>query len=242
MMQWIVGGLGLIIGSFLNVCIYRIPKKESIVFPASHCPICNHKIKWYENIPVLSYVFLLRGRCSQCKSHISIQYPIVELITGVLFYIFYIKFGYTILTLKYLVFIPLLIIAIWIDFDHYYIPDRISLSIFLLGIIGAFFTTGFERSFLGAGSFTLFFLLLYGFGESFGKELMGFGDVKLSLGIGAIIGYYSLYQVFIFLNIAFVTGAIVGVILILLKIKTRKDIIPFGPYIGIAGLVMMYIN
>ena len=241
-MQWIVLLLGLVIGSFLNVCIYRIPRGESVSFPPSHCPTCGHKIKWYENIPVFSYIFILRGKCSECKGHISIQYPIVEFITGMLFYAFFLRFGLGILGIKYLIFICLLIIGIWVDFIHYYIPDRISLSIFVIGIISSFFTVGFERSMLGAGSFALFYIVLYGFGETFGREIMGFGDVKLAMGIGAMIGYFSLYQVFIFLNIAFILGAIIGVGLILSKKKTRKDIIPFGPYIAIAGLVVGYLS
>lgn len=241
-MQWIVLLLGLVIGSFLNVCIYRIPRGESVSFPPSHCPTCGHKIKWYENIPVFSYIFILRGKCSECKGHISIQYPIVEFITGILFYVFFLRFGLGILGIKYLIFICLLIIGIWVDFIHYYIPDRISLSIFVIGIISSFFTVGFERSMLGAGSFALFYIVLYGFGETFGREIMGFGDVKLAMGIGAMIGYFSLYQVFIFLNIAFILGAIIGVGLILSKKKTRKDIIPFGPYIAIAGLVVGYLS
>jgi len=241
-MQWLVLLVGLIIGSFLNVCIYRIPKGESVAFPPSHCPVCGHKIKWYENIPVFSYIFILKGKCSQCKGNISIQYPIVEFITGILFYIFFLRFGLGILGMKYLIFICLLVIGIWVDFIHYYIPDRISLSIFIIGIMTSFFTIGFERSVLGAGSFALFYIVLYGFGESFGYEIMGFGDVKLSMGIGAMVGYFSLYQVFIFLNVAFISGAIIGVGLILLKKKTRKDIMPFGPYIAIAGLVIGYLS
>lgn len=241
-MQWLVLLVGLIIGSFLNVCIYRIPKGESVAFPPSHCPLCKHKIRWYENIPVFSYIFILRGKCSGCKGSISIQYPIVEFITGILFYLFFLRFGLGILGIKYLIFICLLIIGVWVDFTHYYIPDRISLSIFIIGIIFSFFTSGFERSVLGAGSFALFYIVLYGFGESFGYEIMGFGDVKLAMGIGAMIGYFSLYQVFIFLNIAFISGALIGVTLILLKKKTRKDIMPFGPYIAIAGLVVGYLS
>lgn len=241
-MQWLVLLVGLIIGSFLNVCIYRIPKGESVAFPPSHCPLCGHKIRWYENIPVFSYIFILRGKCSGCKGSISIQYPIVEFITGILFYLFFLRFGLGILGIKYLIFICLLVIGIWVDFTHYYIPDRISLSIFIIGIILSFFTIGFERSVLGAGSFALFYIVLYGFGESFGYEIMGFGDVKLAMGIGAMIGYFSLYQVFIFLNIAFISGAVIGVGLILLKKKTRKDIMPFGPYIAIAGLVVGYLS
>ncbi|OQY42075.1 MAG: hypothetical protein B6227_03245 [Fusobacteriia bacterium 4572_74] len=241
-MQWLVLLLGLIIGSFLNVCIYRIPKGESVAFPPSHCPLCGHKIRWYENIPVFSYIFILRGKCSGCKGHISIQYPIVEFITGILFYLFFLRFGLGILGIKYLIFICLLVVGIWIDFTHYYIPDRISLSIFIIGIISSFFTIGFERSVLGAGSFALFYIVLYGFGESFGYEIMGFGDVKLAMGIGAMIGYFSLYQVFIFLNIAFISGAIIGVGLIFFKKKTRKDIMPFGPYIAVAGLVVGYLS
>jgi len=241
-MKWLVLLLGFVIGSFLNVCIYRIPEDESIAFPSSHCPLCGNIIKWYENIPVFSYIFILKGRCSNCKGNISIQYPIVEFITGILFYLFFLRFGLGILGIKYLFFICLLIIGIWIDFKHYYIPDRISFSIFIIGIITSFFTIGFERSVLGAGIFALFYIVLYGFGESFGHEIMGFGDVKLAIGIGATIGYFSLYQVFIFLNIAFILGAVIGVGLILLKRKTRKDIIPFGPYIAIAGLVVGYLS
>ncbi len=241
-MQWLVLLTGLLIGSFLNVCIYRIPRGESVAFPPSHCPLCGHKIRWYENIPVLSYIFILKGKCSGCKGNISIQYPIVEFITGVLFYLFFLRFGLGILGIKYLIFICLLIIGIWVDFTHYYIPDRISLSIFMIGILTSFFTVGFERSVLGAGSFALFYIVLYGFGESFGHEIMGFGDVKLAMGIGAMIGYFSLYQIFIFLNIAFVSGAFIGVGLILLKKKTRKDIMPFGPYIAMAGLAVGYLS
>lgn len=241
-MQWLILLLGFVIGSFLNVCIYRIPNGGNIAFPSSHCPSCGHIIKWYENIPIFSYVFILRGKCSGCKCKVSIQYPIVEFITGILFYLFFLRFGLGILGIKYLIFICFLIVSTWIDFTHYYIPDRISLSIFIIGIIFSFFTIGFERSILGAGSFTLFYIVLYGFGESFGYEIMGFGDVKLAMGIGAVIGYFSLYQVFMFLNIAFILGAIIGIVLILLKKKTRKDIMPFGPYIAIAGLAIGYLS
>ena len=241
-MQGLILLLGFVIGSFLNVCIYRIPKGESIVFPSSHCPLCGHIIRWYENIPVFSYIFILKGKCSGCKEHISMQYPIVEFVTGILFYIFFLKFGLGILGIKYLFFICLLVVGVWVDFNYYYIPDRISLSIFVIGIISSFFSIGFERSVIGAGIFALFYIILYGFGESFGYEIMGFGDVKLAMGIGAMVGYFSLYQVFMFLNIAFILGAIIGVGLILLKRKTRKDIIPFGPYIAIAGLVIGYFS
>jgi len=241
-MEWLMILIGIVIGSFLNVCIYRIPRSESLLFPPSHCPLCNYKIRWYENIPLISYILILRGRCSNCKRKISLQYPIIELLTGILFYIFYLKFGYTFLTLKYLIFSALLIVGSGIDLGHHYIPDRITISILALGIISSFFTIGFEKSILGAGSFSLFYLVLYGYGESTGYEIMGFGDVKLALGIGSVVGYLSLNKVFLFINIAFILGAVIGVSLILLKLKTRKDQIAFGPYISIAGLILGYIS
>lgn len=241
-MIWMVVSMGLIIGSFLNVCIYRIPKGESVSFPPSHCPVCNHKIKWYENIPVFSYFILLRGRCSSCKNKISLQYPLVEILTGVLFYIFYLKFGYTLITLKYLVFTVLLIVGTGVDLEHHFIPDRITISILVVGLITSFFTIGFESSVLGAGSFALFYIILYGYGESTGYEIMGFGDVKLAMGIGAMVGFVDLYTVYMFINIAFITGAVVGVTLLVLKLKTRKDMVAFGPYISLAGLVIAYIS
>ncbi len=240
-MSLIFGIIGIIIGSFFNVCIFRIPKNESIVFLFSKCPYCNKKIKWYENIPLISYFFILKGRCSNCKEKISKQYPITELLTGILFFIFFNKFGLSLTTLKYIVLGSSLIIASFIDLKNYYIPNRVNFFILIFGIITSFSTIGLEKSLLGGGIYSLFFVLVYGYLGDENRNVIGFGDVKLALGIGVNIGYSGLYNVLIFLNIAFITGGIIGLILIILKKKTRKDVIPFSPYIAIAGVAAAYL-
>lgn len=235
-----VGILGLLIGSFLNVCIYRIPIKKSVTFPASHCPICKKKLVWYENIPIFSYFIIARGRCNKCGSKISYQYPLIESITGILFYLFFLKFGWSITTLIVLIMVSMLIVASVIDIKGMIIPDRISGMLIILGIISSIFLNREESSILGIGAFSLIFLILYGYGDILGKEVMGFGDVKLAMGIGSIIGYTSLRNLLLFWNIAFVSGALVGLLLIILKIKTRKEEMAFGPFIAISGLATLY--
>lgn len=234
--------LGCLVGSFLNVCIYRIPRKESVAFPPSHCPHCSHKIKWYENIPVFSYVFLLRGRCSSCKEKISIRYPLIEALTGVLWYLCYLKFGLSVWTLSWIITSTLLIVGSMIDLENYYIPNRVSLSIMAVGLVASFYNgIGVERSILGGAIYGLPFLLIYGYGEDlFKREVLGFGDVKLAVALGMLLGYINMYLVHMYITISFGLGAIISLVLIALKLKTRKDQIPFGPYIAIGSLVMAF--
>ena len=233
--------IGAIIGSFLNVCIYRIPKKESVVFPPSHCPNCGYKIKWYDNIPIISYFILLRGKCRQCKTKISLQYPLVELLTGILFLGVFIRYGNSILTIKYMILTGLLIVLSGIDIEKHILPDKLTFSMLIIGFVLSFFSEiNILYSFIGAATFSFPFMLIYGFGEDIlKKEIMGFGDVKLTAAIGAFWGYRGFYSLYVFFMLAFTIGAIVSLILIGLKIKTRKDIIAFGPFIAIAGYILV---
>ena len=152
--------LGTVIGSFLNVVIYRLPRGQNLSYPGSSCPICKEKIKWYDNVPVLSYI-ALGGKCRVCKTKISIQYPLVELLAGFLFLLVYVKFGYSILTIKYFIFVSILISVSIIDIKSYFVPDSLTFSLILLGMISAFFSNiNLESAFIGAGTYAFFFIII----------------------------------------------------------------------------------
>jgi leader peptidase (prepilin peptidase)/N-methyltransferase len=230
--------LGLIVGSFSNVCIYRIPRNESIAYPASHCPKCHSNISPKDNIPLLSYI-LLKGRCRNCKSKISIQYPIVELLTGLIYLIIYLIYDLSIQTLIYIILASALIIISFIDLNEQIVPDVISLPGIVLGFIISFFVPyiSFVNSALGilAGGGIILIIGLAG-SVIFKKEAMGGGDVKLAAMIGAFLGWrYSIISLFL----GFFLGAIVGIILILSKIKSREDVVPFGPFIVLGSLITL---
>lgn len=232
--------IGNVVGSFLNVCIYRIPRGESVVSPPSHCPNCGYKIRWYDNIPIISYFLLLRGRCRQCKNKISIRYPIVEILTGFIWLSIFVRYQISIDSLNYIIMATILIVISYIDINEYYIPNRLSFMLFILGILTSFIPGGItpEQSFVGAAVYGLPFLIIYIFGEEvLKKEIMGFGDVKLGMGIGAFLGYSGYLKFHVFFTTAFVLGAIIGGILILLKIRERKDMVPFGPFIAVSALI-----
>ena len=235
--------LGCSIGSFLNVVIYRLPRGQNLSYPGSSCPICKEKIKWYDNVPILSYI-ALGGKCRVCKTKISIQYPLVELLAGFLFLLVYVKFGYSILTIKYFIFVSILISASIIDIKSYFIPDSLTFSLILLGMISTFFSSiNLESAFIGAGTYAFFFIIIYGYGEYiFKKEAMGFGDIKLAAGIGSFLGYSNFLNLYIFITITFLLGAIISLTLMRLKIKERTSQIAFAPYLAISGFIMMFIQ
>lgn len=235
---------GSIIGSFLNVCIYRMPREESIIYPGSHCPHCNRILEWYENIPILSYVFLT-GRCSSCKKYISIRYPIVELLTAGLFILFYNYFGLSPKLFIYLLFICGLIVAAFVDIAHRIIPDEISLGGIIIGFILSIIFPQIQNTnnHLGAGFQSLLGILIGGaiiyltgiLGDwLFKKESMGGGDVKLLAMIGAFLGW-KIALVTFFLAPFF--GAIVGIII---KIRTKESLIPYGPFLSLAALIAIF--
>ena len=230
--------LGLVIGSFCNVCIYRIPKNESIIYPASHCPNCNSPIKPVDNIPLLSYI-LLKGRCRNCGSKISIQYPIVEFLSGLIYLIIYLTYGLNIQTLIYIILSSALIIIAFIDLNEQIVPDIISLPGIVAGFTLSFFVPyiSFINSFLGvvAGGGIILIIGLAG-SAIFKKEAMGGGDVKLTAMVGAFLGWR---YIVISLFLGFFLGALAGIILILSKIKSKEDMVPFGPFIVLGSLITL---
>ena len=230
--------LGLIVGSFSNVCIYRIPRNESIIFPASHCPKCRSNISPKDNIPLLSYI-LLKGRCRNCKSKISMQYPIVELLSGLIYLIIYLVYGLSVQTLIYIILSSALIIIAFIDLNEQIVPDVISLPGIVIGFIISFFVPyiSFINSALGVlvGGGIILIIGLAG-SVIFKKEAMGGGDVKLAAMIGAFLGWR---YITISLFLGFFLGALAGIILIISKIKSREDTVPFGPFIVLGSFITL---
>jgi len=230
--------LGLIVGSFSNVCIYRIPRNKSIIYPASHCPKCRSNISPKDNIPLLSYI-LLKGRCRNCKSKISIQYPIVELLTGLIYLIIYLIYGLSVQSLIYIILSAALIIIAFIDLNEQIVPDVISLPGIVIGFILSFFVPyiSFINSALGivVGGGIILIIGLVG-SVIFKKEVMGGGDVKLAAIIGAFLG---LKYIVISLFLGFFLGALAGIFLILSKIKSREDMVPFGPFIVLGSMITL---
>ena len=236
--------LGLVIGSFLNVCIYRLPRGESLLHPPSHCPQCGKLIKWYDNIPLLSYL-LLRGRCRHCSSGISFRYPLVEALTGIFFLFSFFRHSPGILTfplflsfLKHLIFISFLIPVFFIDLKHRIVPNRLSYGVLICGLLLSLPTRSFFSSLVGLGIGGAIFLIIRFLGAFFLKvESMGMGDVKLAAGIGAFLGW-RLTLVCFFLS--FLLGAIVAIFLLLTRVKRRKDRIPFAPFLVAAALISLF--
>ena len=238
---------GLIVGSFANVCIYRLPRGESIIRPGSHCPSCGKPVLWYDNIPILSFIFL-RGRCRNCKSSISFRYPLVEFLTGFLFLMSFRYMGISGSLPFYWYLFVLLIIATFTDFAHLIIPDCISLPGIIIGVFacfifpeimkGASHIEGLTSSIKGllAGGGAIWVIGILG-KIAFRKDAMGGGDVKLMAMAGSFLGT-KLVFLSIFLGSLF--GAMVGGILIALRLKTRKDYIPFGPYLALGAVSSLF--
>ncbi|MGL5507693.1 MAG: prepilin peptidase [Paraclostridium sp.] len=233
--------MGTIFGSFYNVCIYRIPEKQSVANPPSHCYNCQTRLKPLDLIPILSWLSL-KGKCRYCEVKVSSRYAKVELITGILFALTYINFGFEFKTIYYMILISLLIIITFIDIDHYIIPDEII----ILGSIIALIVnlTGYEVSFIDgikgaifAGGGVLLVTLLIEYIVK--KEVMGGGDIKLYAMLGLFLGTkIALLTVLLSIYV----GGIYGVIFIINnKIKKREfnSMIPFGPFISIAALIAM---
>lgn len=235
---------GAVIGSFLNVCIYRIPKKISVVFPRSHCTKCGHAIRWYDNIPILSYV-LLAGRCGHCRAWIPLQYIVVEVLTALLMLGLYAWYGATARFFAYAVMTCGLLVATFIDLATYEIPDRISLGGVVAGLALSWAFPSLQgepsrvasllQSLAGvlAGGGAIYIMGFVGW-FIFRKEAMGFGDVKLMAAIGAFLGWKLVLLAFF---IAPFFGSILGIIL---KVREGKDIIPYGPFLSIAALVAVF--
>ena len=227
---------GTFVGSFLNVCIFRLPAHQSVVTPSSHCLSCKHPIAFYDNIPLISFI-ILRGKCRKCKAAISYQYPLVELLSGFLSLIFVIKCGF--LSLDYFVYFlfsaALLVITV-IDIQHQIIPDIISLPGIAVGLVISFFVPHltFLDSLIGAVAGGGILLLVAGGYYLFTKrEGMGLGDVKLLAMMGAFLGWKSILFI---IMVASFSGTLVGITVMLLQKRDRRYAIPFGPFLSLGAL------
>lgn len=228
---------GLIVGSFLNVCIYRIPANISLWWPPSTCPKCKTKIKFYDNIPVLSYL-ILRGKCRKCKEPISIQYPIIEACTGLITLLVVWTLGLSAWTAVALFITYCLIVLSVIDFKLLIIPDRFSIGLAVLGLLVFFINPAFSGSmsakFVQAliggavGFFGLWGMAVIG-SIVFKKEAMGGGDIKLLAAVGTITGIEGVIST---LMISSLTGLLYYAVLALLKKNPQNKTIPFGPFIS----------
>jgi len=231
--------LGAAIGSFLNVCICRIPAGESVVFPPSRCPSCLKPIRWFQNIPVLSFL-ALRGRCASCGVSISLRYPLIEALSGLFFTLVFYRFGWQAVTLVYWLFVAALIVITFIDLDHQIIPDVISLPGIVVGFLCAFVTPWLSwidsllGILLGGGSL---YLVAVGYEMLTKKEGMGGGDIKLLGMIGAFLGWKAVLPV---VFISSLLGTVVGVPLMLAKRADGKLAIPFGPFLAAAALLYVF--
>jgi leader peptidase (prepilin peptidase)/N-methyltransferase len=230
---------GMLIGSFLNVCICRMPKGESVVFPPSHCPQCDYRIRWYDNIPLFSYL-LLRAKCRGCGLHISLQYPLVELLNGLLTLALFLRFGPTFDFLVYFLFCSALVVITFIDLEHQIIPDEISLSGIVIGFVFSFFLQGHSwlnsllGILLGGGSLLL---VAYGYQWLTGKDGMGGGDIKLLAMMGAFLGWKSIPFIIFASSLI---GSVIGITIMLIQKKDSKLAIPFGPYLAFAAVVYIF--
>jgi leader peptidase (prepilin peptidase) / N-methyltransferase len=252
--------LGACIGSFLNVCIYRIPLEQSVITPGSHCPVCNTPLRWYHNIPIFSYL-ILRGRCAYCHNPFSARYCLVETLGAILFLLVWLKLDvdgaarpYALVPIADWKLVPVywlvvmgLILGTFVDFDHMIIPDRVTIGGMLAGVLCSVAVPSLhgQTSHLH-GLLTGLLGLAVGFGSLwlvacvgklvFRKDAMGFGDVKLMGAIGAFFGWQA---VLFTIMMSSLLGSIAGVTLIVCGGKQLQSRIPFGPYLALATLLWM---
>lgn len=230
---------GAAIGSFLNVCIYRIPAETSIVKPSSRCPSCGHPIRFYDNIPILSFL-ILRAKCRDCGAKISWRYPLIELITGLMALLLFGKFGFSIVFIAFFIFTAVLIVITFIDLDHQIIPDILSLSgipVFFLAAVFIVKLPWLEALIgllIGGG---VLLAIAYGYELITKREGMGGGDIKLLAMIGGFLGWKSLIFVLLFSSL---TGAVVGIAAMVIKKQDTKYAIPFGPFLSVAAVAWIF--
>lgn len=231
---------GLVFGSFANVLILRIPAEKSIV-PSSKCPKCSTAIAWYDNIPVLSWLFL-RGRCRKCHAGISIRYPLIELGSGLLFLLVHYKFGFSFFGFEFLIFAYFAYVASIIDLEHMILPDVFTLGGCAVGLMGALLNP--ERSFYDAlagfflGGGMLYAVAYFGY-MIYKREVMGGGDIKLLAWIGSILGLQGVFPTVI---IAGLVPGFVGLIIMIIKRKRLTAEIPFGPFLVFGAIASVFID
>ena len=225
--------VGIIIGSFLNVCIYRLPLKQSIIFPNSHCTHCKESIPFYFNIPIISFLFL-KGKCHHCKGRIHWRYPLVELLNGLTYLYLFFVFGLSWLAIIYSLLLSSLWVVTFIDLEHQIIPDTITLPGIVLGLLAAstVLPPGFLNSLVGLLLGGGFFYLV----AVVSRGGMGGGDIKLIAMIGAFLGWQDVLMT---IFIGALSGSIVGLFLMLVKGKGRKYPVPFGPFLALGAVISL---
>jgi leader peptidase (prepilin peptidase)/N-methyltransferase len=239
MIYWLVGLLGLVLGSFFNVCIYRLPREESIVWPGSHCPRCGHGLSPWENIPLVSFL-LLKGSCRYCRQPIAYRYPLIELLTAFLMVALVWRFGISWLFFQGAVLAGALVVVTFIDWEHQIIPDVISLPGLAVGLGLSWLTgnPGWKSSLIGVlvgGG--LLYLLASGYELLTKREGMGGGDIKLLAMIGAFLGWTG---VLVTVILASLIGSLLGIALILVWKKGRTQALPFGPFLALGALIHLF--
>ena len=227
--------LGLAVGSFLNVCIHRLPEHKSVVSPGSRCPGCGYELRWYDNIPVVSYA-LLGGRCRSCRVPISIRYPIVEVVTMVVFLAHYWVIGPDIVLVPRLLFASMLIVLFAIDLEHHLLPNAITLPGIVIGLLFSLLlppgiVSAALGTLIGGGSLWLIGEAYYRFS---GQEGMGGGDVKMLAMIGAFLGWKLAIVTLVFSSVA---GALIGVLVLAIRKGGLKYALPYGTFLALGALV-----
>ena len=234
---------GAVVGSFLNVCIFRLPSEASIVKPRSQCPYCHHPIRNCDNIPLISFI-ILRGRCRDCGGKISWRYPLVELITALLALLLFLKFSLTLSFLIFFIFTAVLIVITFIDLDHQIIPDILTLPGIPIFFLAAIFLL--DRPWkipwleallgllIGGG---ILFLIAFVYELISKREDMGGGDIKLLAMIGGFFGWKSLIFILLFSSFS---GAIVGITAMIIKKQDMKYAVPFGPFLSAAAVAYLF--
>ncbi len=233
-LAWL-GAFGLVVGSFLNVCISRLPAYESVAFPGSRCPKCRTAIRWHDNIPVVSYL-VLAGRCRSCRAPIPLRYPLVEIATAVIFVAQGVTFTDPWLLSQRLVFSALLVALFGTDLETQRLPNALTLPGLVVGFVfSSFLPPGLQSSLAGAAlGAAIPWSIRWAWFKAKGVEAMGLGDVKMLAMIGAFLGWQQVWLVLVFSSLA---GALVGIVLTVTGRRSLQSRLPFGTFLALAALV-----
>ncbi len=229
--------LGLVVGSFLNVCIYRLPRGRSVVNPSSHCPSCKAFLRWFDTVPVIGYM-MLRGRCRECKSIISFVYPVVELVTAVLFVVQYAVVGLSPVLVVRFIFTSVMVVLFVTDLQHRVLPDAVTIPGAIVGWCCSWFSPlGWLDSSIGivVGG-TFLFVVSETYYRIRGREGLGMGDVKMLAMIGAFLGWELMLAT---LMMASVLGSLAGVMMVMSKRGDVRYALPLGSFLAISATVML---